>query len=359
MKRELCVICENKEFECINSFSNFPIMATSSSGKQDILFDYTLILCNRCKCLQLENLVDAKYLYSPVYMNATFSPSWLDHHKTFCQFIVQNTTETSFLEIGANTGILYKIMLDYRSIDYTTLDMYKNNELHSNIKFIEGNCEDFDYNGYNTVILSHVFEHLYNPRKFIEKIKNGNVSSVFISIPNFDLLVKEKAIITIHSQHTFFCGLDYIKYVFSLYHYRCETSFTYNGNFKSYMLKFVLDPNMLTLELPFTDKNMLTDIYVNEINRISNTKLSKNTLICPAGIYGQYLYYFIKDKENVLGFIDNNKNRHGKPLYGTDKLVYSPTEIDYKNNHILLCECPYKDEILESLSKISSNIKFS
>ena len=58
-------------------------------------------------------------------------------------------------------------------VDYTTLDMFRNNELPTSVKFIKGNCETYCYSGFNTIILSHVFEHLYNPRKFIENIKNS------------------------------------------------------------------------------------------------------------------------------------------------------------------------------------------
>ena len=63
-------------------------------------------------------------------------------------------------------------------------------------------------------------------------------------------------------------------------------------------------------------------------------------------------------KENIIGFLDNNSQRHGKKLYGTDKLVYSPINIDYTNISIILCDCPYKDEIYKGLKEICPDIQF-
>ena len=86
--------------------------------------------------------------------------------------------------------------------------------------------------------------------------------------------------------------------------------------------------------------------------------IPENSFICPAGLYGQSIYLYINNKKNILGFIDNNPNRHNKKLYGTDKLVYSPSSINYDNSTIIICDCPYKDEIINNLYNISSSIKF-
>ena len=58
----------------------------------------------------------------------------------------------------------------------------------------------------------------------------------------------------------------------------------------------------------------------------------------------------------MIGFLDNNKERHGKPLYGTDKLVYLPSTVDYKNITVIVCDCPYKKEIIAGLKELSDSI---
>lgn len=351
-----CIICKNLHFETINSFPNYPIMAISNNSVAEYFYDYTLIVCNNCKCLQLKYLVDPKILYSDIYMNAGFSPSWTDHHIHFSNFILKNTNETEFLEVGSNKGDLYKFMSKERDVKFIALDMWKHTDLPSEIKFIEGNCETFDYKAYNTVILSHVFEHLYNPLIFIENIRRAGVSSVFISIPNFDQLVKKESLLTINSQHTFYCGFDYITYMFSLFNYKCETSYSYGGNCESNMFKFVLDITKLPNALPSTDIQLYKAIYVDKVNRIRNIELNPNSYIIPSGIYGQLYYYLIEDKDNVMGFLDNNLQRHMNKLYGTDKLVYFPSSIKYHNTTVIVCECLYKDELISGLKTLCNSI---
>ena len=351
-----CVVCNNSEFETINSFSKFPIMAISNNSVADEFYDYTPISCKKCNCLQLENLVDPNVLYSDIYMNSTFSPSWTDHHIHFSKFILDSTDETTFLEVGANKGDLYKLIIKERSVDFITLDMWKHNDLPSEIKYIEGNCETFDFKGFNTIILSHVFEHLYEPLVFIKNIKNAEVSTVFISIPNFDLLVKEKSLLVIHSQHTFYCRFDYITYMFSLFNYKCDKYYMYNGNFESIMFKFVIDNNMVPVRFPSTDIQLYKEIYVNKVNTIGDIVIPPNSYIAPSGIYGQFYYSFIKNKDNVIGFLDNNPQRHNNYLYGTDKLVYLPSTIDYSNATVFVCDCYYMDEIITGLKELCNSV---
>ena len=358
IKRSICIICNNNEFELIISCSKFPIMAISNDKVPDEFYDLTIIACNQCKCVQLQNLVDIEVLYSNVYMNSIFSPSWAEHHSIFSNFILNNTEDISFLEIGANKGDLYKNMLKEKHVNFTVLDMFKHDDLPSEVKFIEGNCEKFNFSGFNTIILSHVFEHLYSPHTFIKNIQSSGVLSVFISIPNFDLLLKEKSIIMLHSQHTFYCGLDYIIYIFSLYKYKCENYFLYNGNFKSIMFKFVLDYSCEKVLLPSTDLQLIKEIYIDTISYLNTIEIPMNTYIAPSGIYGQYIYYFLKNKDNIIGFLDNNSERHGKSLYGTYKRVYSPLKINYNTSTVLICNCPYRDEIILGLKKIYNSVRF-
>ena len=358
--RKSCVICSNKNFELINSFFNFPIMSISNNSVKEDFYDYTLISCTNCNCLQLKNLVDPSILYSDVYMISTFTPSWFEHHVDFSKFILSNTNEKSFLEIGANKGDLYKIMSKERLITFTVLDMYKHQDLPLEIFFIEGNCEDYNFKGYNTLILSHVFEHLYNPKKFIENIRNANVENIFISIPNFDLLLKEENYTIIYSQHTFYCGFDYITYLFSLYNYKCEKYFIYDGNIKSSMFKFILDYKTTQIKLPSTDIKLYNNIYIDKIDYLNKIIIPENSYIAPSGIHGQYLYKFINlnMKKNIVGFLDNNEKRHNNNLYGTDKKVYFPLYINLTNSTIIICNCQFKDEIVKGLQNICDSITF-
>ena len=360
MERNNCVICNNNNFENIASFSEFPIMAISNDFEKYQYYDFTIICCNNCGCVQLKNLVEPSILYSDVYMNSTFSPTWSDHHINFSNFITSNTTEIDFLEIGANKGDLYKNMIKTQEIKYTVLDMYKHADLPSDIEYIEGNCETFNFNGINNVILSHVFEHLYSPREFINNLKKAGVSNVFISIPNFDTLLIAKSFQILHSQHTFFLGFEYIKHLFSLYNYRLETYTNYNGNFKSSFFKFILDNNFNSTSLTMTNKSyniqLFKNIYIDDVLKLNSIEIPQKCYITPSGIYGQFIYYNLKNKNNIIGFLDNNIQRKNNLLYGTNINTFYPPETDLTNVSVIVCDCPYKEEIVLTLKNICSSV---
>jgi hypothetical protein len=124
------------------------------------------------------------------------------------------------------------------------------------------------------------------------------------------------------------------------------------------MFKFVFDFTTVPLDIPSTNIQLYKDIYIDKVASIRNTVLPPNTYIIPSGIYGQFVYYFLRDKINVIGFLDNNSQRHNKKLYGTDKLVYNPRSINYSTATILVCDCPYKDEIVTGLKAICDSILF-
>jgi hypothetical protein len=230
--------------------------------------------------------------------------------------------------------------------------MYKDKSIPDEIKFIEGNCETYDFSGFTTLIMSHVFEHLYNPNKFLEMLKKSKVEQIFISHPDFDFAMHNKYLNTINFQHTFFCGFDHLMYMFSLYNYKCESFYQYNGNYRALMCKFVYNDIIVPKSLPYNNKELFIDTYINKVKTLQDLKIPKNTIICPSGMFGQYVYYFIKNKDNIIGFIDNNTERQNKKLYGTGKMVYSPKEIDYTNKTVLLCNSYYNNEIIAGLKEI-------
>ena len=54
---------------------------------------------------------------------------------------------------------------------------------------------------------------------------------------------------------------------------------------------------------------------------------------------------------------DNNAQRHDKLLYGTNKKVYLSSSIDYNTATIIVCDCPYKNEIVSGLKELYPSIR--
>ena len=141
-----------------------------------------------------------------------------------------------------------------------------------------------------------------------------------------------------------------------MYNYRCEKNLFYNGALKSSMFKFVLDSSISQTKIPYTDIQLFKDIYINKIQEIKSLAIPPNSYIMPAGIYGQFIYNIIEKKENVIGFLDNNPDRHTKKLYGTNKYVYLPNSIEYTNVTIVICDCPYRKELIAGIKSINKHV---
>jgi len=64
------------------------------------------------------------------------------------------------------------------------------------------------------------------------------------------------------------------------------------------------------------------------------------------------LYYFIQNKEHIIGVIDFNKKKHGKKFSFTELLVY-PYEI-LTNDVSIVVFHPKKENIIHSIKNIAS-----
>ena len=111
-------------------------------------------------------------------------PSLNKHYELLCDFIITNkmTDSYSFFEVGGSYGRLAKLIINYykdkdnnvnnyTSFNYQILEF--NIEYYpsiENVEYISGNCESYEFKNTKTLIMSHVFEHLYDPRLFLKKI---------------------------------------------------------------------------------------------------------------------------------------------------------------------------------------------
>ena len=363
MIRRECVLCEaGGMLTDLYVLKGYPITPSSSNLDEstDEFSDCIFAACNICGCIQLKTLVDPIKLYENSHNSTENTPTWKEHHRLFADFISERT-DARLLEVGGNSGTLYNL-LSQKISDYTILDICDSTGRPSTVQFIQGNCEDYDFTGHNQIALSHTFEHLYTPKRFVENLSKAKVQSVFISIPNMDHLYTSKNISILHNEHTFFVGDAEIRYLFSRYGYSCATSREFKNH--SLFYHFIYDTAVLPLTIPNT-------IYrLNYINGyLSDFELSIKRIIidypcfiCPAGHYGQKIFYFLQQyHKNIIGFIDNDFSKQGKRVYGTSLYVNSPDILKtYRGNPIcvILHAGPYTNEIKKQLNLLHHLITY-
>jgi hypothetical protein len=362
MERTSCILCASKNLTALEEIPQYPLVpiATDQPISEDKYHDFTIIGCIDCGCAQLKTLLDLETVYNTSYSMTTFSMFLTLHDNAFSRFILQNTGSTKFLEVGAVQCQLYKKLSQDKKLDYTVLDLFPYKNLPEGVEFLQANCETFTYVDNITLLLSNVFEHLYNPTLFLKQIQTCKVREVFISIPDFDSQLRSKNVNLINRQHIFYCGTSHILRMFAEHNYRCEAY--YNHTSQSCFFKFVFEDSYYSLNYPLTDTVTphVLSMFSHYKEKINTIDTSKQIFICPAGIYGQKLHVYMKEKaDSVVAFIDNDKNKHGLRLYGTDKEVHSPeTLLQYDSSDclILLCESPYCEEIRSGLAQYNIQI---
>ena len=361
MIRKHCIICD-KEGTLVDLYAlqDYPITPSSSDLEYstDEFSDCIFATCNRCGCIQLATLVDHVKLYQNSHNSTENTPTWKEHHRLYADFI-SKCTDTTLLEIGGNSGTLYKL-LSQKVPNYSILDICDSPTRPLSVRFIQGNCEEFDFSGHTHIALSHTFEHLYYPKRFIENLYNSKVQSVFISIPNMNHLYTSKNISILHNEHTFFVGDAEIRYMFLQYGYSCDRSYLFKSHSLFYHFTYNPDTVSLSLVNSYTRSNDIKSYLSKFEENIKNIVIDRPCFICPAGHYGQKIFYYLKHySNNIIGFIDNDLSKQGKRVYGTSANVYSPdilTEYKHKPISIILYAGPYSNEIQQQLNLLHPSI---
>ena len=365
MIRTNCVICNSSTLEDIylDKHSSISIGSSIDPIESDIHTDLQFVICNVCGCVQLSTLIDVNILYKYSHNNTFNTPTWSQHHTEFFKYIVENTRSNSFLEIGGQSGVLsQKILKHNPSCDYTILDLCDENPDIKNVSFVSRNCEDYIYTSRSTILMSHVFEHLYNPISFIEKIAKGRVPEIFLSIPNMGISLQNSSISFIHIEHTFYLTVEMMYSMFSKHGYTCKQMIPFKSH--SFFFHFVLSDICIPLELRKEKvesyKLQFNDYFKRRTAFFNDILLESDFYIAPSGHFGQFIYHNLERyKDKMLGFLDNDPSKISKRMYGTHLLNYPMTEIQkHKEITVLLHAGPYLSEIKKQLLNYNPLINF-
>ena len=368
MIRKNCVICEKTEF-----IDNFKMISTVNIVSEDNYndnenFNLNFIGCIDCGCVQLQNLFNPSEIYNQP-LECFYGDTLKRHYELFNDFIIKNINyqENLFFEIGGSYGRLAKMIIEkYKEenieIKYQILEFSSEQyPLIENVEYKSGNCENYIYTNINTIIMSHVFEHLYEPRKFIKKISDANIKNIFISIPDMDGLTKNKDVNNLNILHTFYLNSKFLIYIFNEYGYELKDIYNYENN--SIFYYFIKTQNTIknieyiNIELLETIK----DFYEDMQKLISNININTKFFICPSGFYGKFIYYYLvsNTKNNVIGFLDSDPKKIGKRLKGTKCKIYEKSIIkNYENITILIVSEKHKNELKKELLTYNNNINF-
>ena len=369
------VISQEDDLELLHELKNFPVfMGCVDHGiKEDLCADQSWSISSNNGIIQLNKLIPLNILYQTQHHTEAVGSLWTEHHLKFSKFI-QQQAPNSVLEIGGAHGILSREYKKENPIDWTILEPNPSPVEGVDATFIKGFFDDkFIFDGeIDTIIHSHVFEHVYYPNEFIIHISNflEEGQKLIFSIPNMEEMLKRKYTNCINFEHTVFITEPYIDYLLSKHGFR-QVAKKYFKDDHSIFYAYIKDTKTETIELPtrlyernkklyldFVDYHKKLIIDLNET--IKKVDPEQSIYLFGAHIFAQYLIELGLDTSRIVCLLDNDINKQGKRLYGTNMMVKSPKVLtDIKNPIIILKAGVYDDEIKRDiLENINKDAKF-
>jgi 2-polyprenyl-3-methyl-5-hydroxy-6-metoxy-1,4-benzoquinol methylase len=365
------VILKQKDLINLYSFKKFPVFmgCTNQKKELDLLIDMNWSISKDSGTIQLNPLLPLEIIYKEQHGSGCVGDLWSQHHLAFAKFVHSFNFKT-VLEIGGLHGILSKLYEDLdRTIDWTIIEPNPIPVNGVTAHFIKGYFDDkfkFDKQA-DGIIHSHVFEHIYDPHIFLNHISNflSDGKYMLFSLPNLEEMLKRKYTNVINFEHTIFLTQPYIEYLLSKYYFRIIKK-EYFKKDHSIFYACIRDSKVKFSDLPkglFEYNKKLFLEYVNyhqqlieNLNsQIKTLQKDQKLYLFGAHIFSQYLISFGLNVNRLECIIDNDFNKQGKRLYGTDLKVFSPKILSKDNDPVVILKAgvynqEIKKDILENIN---------
>lgn len=367
------VISGSDQLEDLHNLPDFPVFMGSvlHDPQQDLRFDMAWSISRDTGIIQLKKLLPLDVLYQSQTTTSAVGAMWMEHHRTFAAFVSQYAP-TSVLELGGAHGILAKEYEKYATIPWTILEPNPAPVEGSKARIIRGFFDDrfvLDQS-IDAVIHSHVYEHLYEPDKFTHHlagfIKEGQ--RMIFAVPHLSAWLDKKYTNCINFEHTVFLTEPYVDHLLAKHgfriqnksYFRTDHSIFYSCVRDSSVKPTPLAPNLYAINRRlyenFVSYHEALIVDLNE--RISKT--DKPLYLFGAHVFAQYLLGFGLRTDKIIGLLDNDMNKQGRRLYGTNLTVYSPKVLrNASNPAVILKAGVYNDEIkADILGNINGSTEF-
>ena len=372
IKRNQCVISEEEKFVSLHTFRDFPVFmgCTEKLVKEDVKADMEWIYFENSGMIQLREPLPLDVVYSEFHNSGCVGSIWEQHHSEFAKFISKSKPQ-NILEIGGGHGIL---SLNYDKIDKTNWTIIEPNPTplkNVSASFIKGFFDkDFKTDKpIDAIVHSHVFEHLYEPKTFIEDISNilDEGKELIFSIPNMNEMLKRKYTNCLNFEHTYFLSEEFVYFFLSNNNFEITEKKYYKED-HSIFFRAIKKRNVVKTSLgkeAFNNKELFssyikyhTDLVKQLNDRID--KLKSNVYLFGAHIFSQFLIQFGLDQNKIEFILDNDPKKQEKRLYGTELKVKSPSCLrSCESPTVILKAGIYNDEIKKDiLENINPNTLF-
>lgn len=364
--RNKCVLSGATNLEKLYTFKDFPIYVgcvDPSLPNEDLFCDMNWGYSPSSGSVQLLDLLEPDLLYREHHNPGTVGKIWKDHHRKFHDFINRHGYE-NVLEIGGASGCLLQHFLPYeKNFTWTIVEPSEQKFTEdARVRYIPEFFETYDFDKkYNTLVHSHLFEHVYDPIKFLTKVNNllEDDGLHYITLPNMKHWLEQGYTNTLLFEHTFYVDYDILGYLLS------KTGFE--------IIEQVIEPHSIFVCCKKTANVTAKDVHFSRpkelfLNYVENLEKDIKSILEKIGdskvylfgghIFSQVLLNIGLPESQVINILDNDPGKQEKRLYGSNLIVKSPRCLEGIDNPIVILRGgTYTEEIRESLLAINPTTK--
>jgi len=370
--RNADVISGSEDLELLYRFRNFPVFmgCTSAPQHEDVIADMSFWISPKSGMIQINPLLPLDVLYPEAHGAGMVGNLWAKHHQALAEFI-DRFNPASVLEVGGGHGILATNYRKIKSIPWTILEPNPTPIPECKAEIIGGFFdENFQYpSKVDAIVHSHLFEHIYDPNLFIRNISEFLElgGKLIFSIPNMRIMLERKFTNCLNFEHTIYLSDTYAEHLLTRHGFRIlEKKFYLNDH--SIFYAAVRDNGVAATKLAPTLYEKNKSLYQNyvkfheELVAKINVELKEkddDIFLFGAHVQAQYLMGFGLNTSKIKAILDNDSKKHGKRLYGTDKLVSGPEVLKNRVNPIVIIRAgTFTSEIVSQIKIINPSTRF-
>jgi len=366
-EREKCIFCGNNNFDiCIEKdYKTSLSLGMYKEIKKSYFMPYNILLCNNCNTAQNKYIGNLQVVYDVNHLD-NFGDTKHKKHKLFSEFIMKNNDIKNIIEVGACHNTLSSLIVEKnKELNYTIIEPSFTGD-KENLNIINEYFENVELNNINpdTIIMSDVFEHFYNPIDILKKIQDSSIKYIYLNHPDFDYSIKNNIFINLNCEHTFLIEHSFLFKLFEKYGFKLNRRFDFE-NF-SLFIEFIRtdrknkdNDELINLNTKNDVKRYIHDISLitNKINKYIENNTNKKYYIWPMSIHSIPLFIFGLDYKKLSGVLDNSPNKIDKYIYGYNLLCSSFNELLKSKEENICVFISGAGNYIKELDLINTNIQ--
>ena len=383
--KKICKGCNNKIVKVIDICKSPACDLYLKDKKKKLkLYSLDLYFCNKCKLIQIEDIVSPEKIYNQYLYKSKHSLGLTEHFKSYCHNVIKKlklNTSHKILDIGCNDGTLldFFVKKGFKVLGVDPANNISEDCKKKNIKLINS---FFDkklvnnllnkHNTFDLITANNVIANIPKLKEFFSLVSRTLSSRGYFVFETIDgpSLIKNKYIDMINSEHIYYFSLTSIKNLLDMHGleiFLVENIKLKGGSFRVYARKkhkniSVSNKNAINIKksLIYEKKYGFTDLKkIKKYNKIYSLekksfisfikKLSlKNKIFAYGASAGSTSLIYFYNLHKIISFVvDDNPLRVNLFTPGSKIKILHPSKILLHNpEYILILAWRYKKQIL-------------